>query len=137
MSPVPRKAIRSPVLPDAWNAEREKRTTSSLESELSPPARLPPSPRPSSASPGPARGPARRRPLAAWPREDPSSAVRTPLPSSRPQPHIIDSESAAGGGGGFDFRQLLRPAGHAPTESLRLKRGWRSRPELTSGACDV
>ena len=56
------------------------------------------------------------------------------LPSSRPQPHIIDSERAAGG---FDFRQLLRPAGHAPTESLRLRRGWRSRPELTSGVCDV
>ena len=26
-SPAPRKAIRSPVLPEAWNAEREKRIT--------------------------------------------------------------------------------------------------------------
>ena len=109
---------------------------SSLESESPSPARSAPS---SSSVLGVPGGsvltcPPPRR-CHAWPREEPSSAVRTSLPSSRPQPNIIDSEKATSGG--FDFRQLLRPAGHAPTESLRLKRGWRSRPELTSDGCDV
>ena len=82
-------------------------------------------PRPPSATPRPPS--ATPRPPSATPRP-PGGAAPSP-----PRSQLIgaaESERAAGGDPGpFNFRQLLRPAGHAPTESLRLKKGWQ-RPEV-------